>query len=135
MSKYLILLDTTCFALALLLLSIVWTTNIDLDPQIIATVLNGLTSSVSLMIGFTATVIAITFSKSEFRPLEDGNHIKGAITFLGLAGLLLVVAFFELLKDSNFQSALRFALSSLTIGVTVLFDFLGYLLDKMEKMK
>lgn len=112
---------------------LIWTTDISLETQFIPTIINGVSSSISLIVGFTATAISLTVSREEFKASQHKNRIIWTIILLILAILFLFFTYLELI-DAKYQSALRLAMSGLAISFCTLFDFLGFLCSKLEIM-
>lgn len=106
--------------------------DIVLDTQFVPTTLNGVTSSVSLIIGFTATILAIAVSKPQFR---DVSRIKAIIILLLFPIIFLMRAYVELLYYTNYELALKNAQIGLIVSFVILTDFLFFLIDRLDMLK
>lgn len=112
---------------------VIWNTNLLLETQFIPTVLNGVTTSISLIVGFTATTIAIMISKP-FKPVENKYRIGFTTVMLATPIFILFVTYFELM-NAEYQLALKYAMIGLIISFCTLVDFLTFLGSKLERME
>jgi len=99
----------------------IWVTNIILETQDILTILNGLTATMSIMIGFTATTIAIMSSKPDFTDRQRRLRILIIVAMLWPQFFTLTQTYLELLLHSAYELALRLAMTGLIISVITLF--------------
>lgn len=99
--------------------AIVWFTDIPLNPQYIPTILNGLVSSISILIGFTATVIAILFRKEQSK--SSRYEYEAMLMFLALGPVLLLTGmYFLLITEADLQFALKLAMINLLVAFFLL---------------
>ena len=99
-----------------------------LNPQDIPTILNGLMSSVSIMIGFTATIIALMFRRKGSE-LPQGLHLDVVIMLLGFVIVLIFNVYYYVIMKADFQSAIRVAFTALTLSYCILAHILYRLMN------
>ena len=134
MDKTQIFFDIFLFVLTLLFVIITWNTDIALEIQYIPTILNGLISAISIMMGFSATAFAIMFSRTDFKPLQNGIHTKAIITLLIFPIFLSFLTYMELLRYANFQRAFKFAAIGLIVSFSIFTEFFVLIIGILEKM-
>ena len=119
----------------ILILSLIptWAMDISLESHFVPTIINGISSSISLIVGFTATAIAITVSRPLFKHSQDTKRIIYTIIFLIPAIASLFLAYNELMR-AEFQLALKYGMTGLSISFVILFDFLAFLCSRLETM-
>ncbi len=102
-----------------------------IEPEYIPSILEGLTSSISIMIGFTATILAIMFQRSKLRlsPL----YLELVITAMMLSICVLFLTYFTLVMQGNFQQALRYGMFDLILTFCILTSLLNFLYIKIRE--
>jgi predicted membrane-bound spermidine synthase len=109
-----------------------WTLEIKLDTQTIPTSLNGLTSSISLIIGFTIALIAFVFSTFLENYYDYIRRIYFTIALLVSAASLLWTSYANLMVGS-YQTAFRVGMSALALSLVTLFDFLYFFASELRR--
>ena len=99
--------------------------DITLEPQYIPSILEGLTTSVSIMIGFTGTILAIMLQRKDLRLSRIYFHL--VVTLLIISACLLVLTYVSLVGEANFQKALRYAMLDLILSYCTLAGLLNFL--------
>jgi len=107
--------------------------DITLEPQHVPSILEGLTSSVSIMIGFTGTILAIMFQRKDFRP--SPIFLQIIITSLVISVCLLVLTYYSLVMMARFEEALRYAMLDLILTYCILLNLLNFLYARLEKQE
>lgn len=107
----------------------IWFSDITLESKYIPTILNGIVSSVSIIIGFTATAIAIMLRRTSFE-LPKELHLDDAIMALLFPISLILATYYSLLVDNDFQSAIRLAITSLVIS----FCIVSHIIIRLSRM-
>ena len=103
----------------------VWTGDISIETQYLPTIINGLTTSVAVMIGFGATCLTMMRA---YYPRKQTDAM--ACTFLLMMPIgLLSCAYIELVFLSDLKAALRLVMSSFISAVSVVFAVL-YMMAK-----
>ena len=133
MSKSQLFADILVLIFAFLFLLAIWNTDISIETQSIPTILNGLTSSISLIVGLTATVVTIAFSRS-FKLAQDWFRIGFTVVTLWLPIVLLCIAYLQLM-EVKYQLALKTAMIGLVISLSLLGEFLSFLYVKTQTME
>ena len=105
--------------MALAILSIVFVP-IGLDVQYLPTILNGLTTAVSVMIGFTVTILALIVRTQEFKAQFGAFSINLIAVLLILSFLLLFNTYWNLLAGADFHTALRIAMINLIVCLWII---------------
>ena len=117
--------------LTLLFLGSIRFTHISLETQFIPTIVNGITSSISIIVAFTLTAIAISISKS-FKLAQKETHIFTILFTLTIPIATVLLAYLELMQ-ANFYLALRYAMAGLFISVCVLVVILVFMIEAVER--
>ena len=105
-------------------------TPISLETQFIPTIVNGITSSISIIVAFTLTAIAISISKS-FKLAQKESHIFTVLFSLTIPIVMVLLAYLQLMQ-ANFYLALRYAMAGLVISVCVLVVILVFVIEAIE---
>jgi len=119
------IVDSSFTILAILFIIIDWTSEIKIEAQYIPTILNGITSSVALIVGFTVSSITLTITRKLPRPI--GATRLGITIFILLFSVLTVFIAYSRVFLSDFHYALKHAMMGLDISVIMLFDFIIFL--------
>lgn len=120
------ILELFLLFLGILLILSTWVDEIILETQFVPTIVNGLTSCIALIVGFTATSIAIGFSNPRFNLGENIGRIMVIMLVLTFSCGCLYNAYGAIMI-ARYYEALRYARTGLVIAILVLFDFLGFL--------
>ena len=103
----------------------VWNRDIAISPEQMPTVVNGLVSSISVVIGFTGALVIFTMSKD--RGKLGLSTFRSFLYIAGIgASLSLFWSLYNYVMDGNFTLAFRIAMVSLDIAAAVLVDFIYY---------
>lgn len=128
----------TIFEIALLLpgIFVVYytaTREISIKTDFVPTVINGLTSSISVIVAFTGALITLVLSGSifNFSASEKRTRIMPTIVMLGVPLALLWTSYSYLL-DANYDGALKVAMIGLLISLQVFMDFMGFLTSRFS---
>jgi len=113
---------------------LVLTRQLSVDTQLIPTIINGVTSSTSIVVAFTGALITLAFSKrSELR--QHSYRVALTMNLLAIAIAMVCTAYFGLMIG-QFQEALKASWVGLTISIVTFFDFLVFLIsDLLAKSK
>jgi hypothetical protein len=104
-----------------------------LDSSTIPTLVNGIASSTSIMVGFSGTIIALILGKAdEEHHLPTWLHVAITFAILGLlsGALLLFWAYLSLATGEDVQ-ALRFSLAGLECSFCTLFGLASIILEML----
>ena len=101
------------------------------DLQNVPEIINGLTSSVSIIVGFTATVFVIMLMRQELK-LSEFQFVL-VLFFLMLSVTLMVFAYTSLIIHNKPQDALRFAMINLFLSFSTFITLLFFLYTKIYK--
>jgi hypothetical protein len=123
------LADVTITVLTIFLLIAFWTTDVSIENQFIPTLVNGITSCISLIVGFTITAIAIAIS--QFKHPKDAGRIAITLILLMFPILSLFYAYGDLM-DREYFAALKFAMYALIIAAMTLYSFVVFLTLKLH---
>lgn len=110
----------------------VWTNKIELDPQLIPTILNGLTASISLIIAFTSTLVTFTFSKLIEKPYQHITRMFFTINFLVLTAALLWTTYANLMLGA-YENAFRVSMTALALSIAILMDFFSFSVSELAR--
>ena len=114
----------------ILAVSVIWITPINLELQYVPTIMNGLASSIGLMVGFTGVLITFTFSQRLLKSEEVTSRISWTLVILALSAFMLFAAYYTL-SDSRLHVALKCSLTGLSIAFGIFFDFIIFLNEKL----
>jgi hypothetical protein len=134
MDKY---LTFTIIVSAVVLLVTIWIgyfLPINIDAQHIPTLVNGITSSISVIVGFSGVIIGVMFRESE-NNREARMFLMFAVVALAvpLASLYTTYVFLTMNLDVNMPlMAVRYGLFGLLVGLFVLILVLLYTMKVME---
>ena len=103
-----------------------YTRQISIDSNLIPTVINGLVTSISLIIGFTAAIFTFTLSRQAER-VRFNRRQEWKIALLLFVPIALLVTLYDTLLSGDTVLALRFAMANLGIALAILADVLTYL--------
>jgi hypothetical protein len=124
------------FAVPLVLLSgifFVYTLNLSLDFQSVPTVISGLASSTSIVVGFSGTLIGFIFrgtGKKDELTFRLRAVIASAIVGLMFSAAFLFIAFMNLTM-SNYTGAVKVGLLGLLFSLCTFFGLALVMVDKM----
>lgn len=111
-----------------------WVTHVTLERDAIPTVINGLTSSISLIVGFTGAIITIVLTNPSFKRARSMVRIIITIITLALAiGVLWTT--YSCLINAEYDSALKVSMTGLLISLYILIDFLGFLSSQVFRSR
>lgn len=118
------------FSLSFLL--IMWTREITIETQFIPPVLNGITSSTSLFIGFIGTLVAVGVSTGGLKITQHKKQITFTLSSLSIAIMILFLAYFAVIIE-EYLGALKLAMTALVISLFLLMNFLDFLTSMLEE--
>jgi len=108
----------------------VWTTEMPIETHHIPTIVNGMTTCISLIVGFNLTALTILISKlSEYYP--ETTKIVDSAFLLAVPIIMLLTAYFGLVL-SEYQLALKFAFSGLDVAFLILLPSLVFFGKKLH---
>lgn len=125
MPKFQTLLDISSVFFVLVLPIFILHFEVSLETQFIATAINGMSSATGLIVGFTATAIAVSASQL-FKFTKHRFRVSYTAVALVYPALLLVTAY-TLLIWAEHHLAIRFALMALVVSCIILEDFMLFL--------
>ena len=134
MSKAQIIIDFVFAVQAFASMVIAFVSPVSLEPQFIPTIVNGITSSIGLVLGFTVTTIAITISQAPFKAVENKLRISFTLMLLVFSVLMLNLTY-TTLAGADLERAFRYAMIGLHISVFLLMDFIAFLTAKMVAVR
>ena len=134
MSKFQLFIDIISLVLTIIFSIRIGIMEISIEPQFIPTIINGLSSSVSLIVGFTVTAVIITISRQLFKPSQNKYRIVFTIVLLIQPIIILFFGYSHLMK-AKYQLALKYAMISLIFSFFILFDFVAFLCSELEIME
>jgi hypothetical protein len=131
---------TQVFDLLLFLLFIfvsisIWTYSISVASEIVPTVINGVTTSISLAVGFTVASIGIAVSNPTFqtsKTIEDKPRILLTMSLLIFAVGLLWSTYWQMLIIVDYQLAVRTSLTGLLLAISILIDFVTFIVWRLS---
>lgn len=129
-----VLFDIACVLLAIFGIVVSLTAEVSVEIQFLPTIINGIISSVSLMIGFILTSIALTITRSSLEPLKHRSRIVFTLILL-MYPIGTLFASFVLLALGEFQNAFRSAMVGFIGSMVLLLDYAVFLTNKLEAMK
>jgi len=105
---------------------------INLERSDIPSILEGLTSCISIMIGFTATIFAIMFQRNISRfSYRDISQILVSLMFpMGI----LVFVYFSLVLGMSLYDALKLATFDLVVTFLIFFYLLNFLYVRYKEV-
>ncbi len=124
------LTDITCVCFAIVISLAIWIAKISVETQSIPTVLNGIVSSISLIVGFNATAIAITITSPKIETYQDKTRLAVVIFALLLPISEIFLAYVTLFS-AHYHVALRHAMTGLTLSLGILWNFIQFLGQKL----
>jgi hypothetical protein len=93
----------------------------------IPSLINGMVTSISMIIGFSGAILVFTLSKQwEYLKLGSSRPIIYLVLFTLPLGLLWTV--YSYLLDGNFDGAIKVAMVDLSLASVILIDYLAYYL-------
>jgi hypothetical protein len=101
-----------------------------IETTYVPTIVNGVTSSISLIIVFTGILITQSSRKDSGLRSPSAERIIVTITFLGISACLLWSAYFSLVS-ADFYLALRDCMIGLAISVGTFVDFMLSILPQL----
>jgi hypothetical protein len=105
---------------------IIWTENIAISQENIPTLLNGMITSISMIIGFSGAIMVFTLSK-QWDNLQIGSvRPLVYVALVALPIVLLWTIYSQLFLNGDLVYAFRLGLLDLAIASSVLVDFIGY---------
>ena len=117
-SKYSLWVLEIGLPIALVLtLFVVWSADISIETQYAPTIINGLTTSVAVLIGFGATCSTVMWA---YYPQKQAKALVFVFVYIVPIAFLLI-AYVNLVFSSDFQRALRLVLSSFVFAFLILF--------------
>lgn len=117
---------------SLFFLLIMWTKEITIETQFIPPVLNGITSSTSLFIGFIGTLVAVGVSTGGLKITQHKKQITFTLSSLSIAIMILFFAYFAVIIE-EYLGALKLAMTALVISLFLLMNFLDFLTSMLEE--
>jgi hypothetical protein len=99
---------------------------ISLDLTYVPTVMNGIAAVVAILLGFTATGVAL---KRSYEQQDTDSHIWGLL-FLIFPILFLFIGYGALLFNSDFIAAVRLALISFGLAIVMFYVVLFSIMRK-----
>jgi hypothetical protein len=105
---------------------VILTENIAISPENIPTFLNGMVTSISMIIGFSGAIMVFTLSK-QWDSLKLGS--ARPVVYVALVGLpivLLWTIYSHLFLSGDLVYSFKLGLLDLAIASSVLVDFIGY---------
>jgi len=106
-----------------------WLNPINLKPDHIPSILEGLISSISIIVGFTGTILAIVLQSKDFK--LSRRDLSRALLLMMAPVVLLVVMYLHLVQYGNLQDALRIATSTLVVAFFIFFGLINFLYKKL----
>lgn len=131
-SEIQIVVDLFALIFAILLTYSILDTDITLCDQFIPTTLNGVTSCTSLIVGFTATAVAVTVS--QFKNPRDAPRITITILFLSVSIVLLFYAYAAIM-DKQYHLALKSGMIALVVSISTLIDLVFFFALKLRRFE
>lgn len=124
MRKSLIVLGLFFIIIWVLVVYAIWIEEISLNPQFMATAINGIATSTAVTVGFTTTSITFGFSNRIFDLKKDVVWLIVFLMSLMFSIASLYNAYQEL-GSSEFQTAYRYAMTGFTNAmITILASIL-----------
>lgn len=110
-------------------LFIVWFLEISIETQFIPTIINGMTSAVSLILAISSVSIALTSRSAVESGDVSSSYSRNFLTILMVPALTLLFAYVILL-EANYYLALKTAITSFVISLIILFLHITILKEK-----
>ena len=98
-----------------------------METQFILTVLNGITSSTSLLVGFAATLATFSVTIKTMKKPQHKKRISETIGSLTIPVLLLFMAYTLGIMSEDYDGALRFAMSGLVASFFLLLNLVDFI--------
>lgn len=111
---------------------IVMLTSDVVELQYIPSILGGLTSSVSIMIGFIATIIVLIIRKQDSKQLQE-FHLNAVVGLLIVPIFLIVITYYDLLAYADFQTSVKLAMINLVISYCIVVHLLYRLTEMIRR--
>lgn len=111
----------------------IFTTNSSVSNEMMPTIINGLTTSISLILGFTAATVGFTFSNPLFKNHEGSELYRYALRaeatmfLLGAVVFDLFLAYYTIFTSGDFQFAFKACLIGLLIAMCNLLNLLMFI--------
>jgi hypothetical protein len=97
-------------------LLLIWLLEIDVDPQLIPTIVNGSTTASVLIVSFMGILLTVGYSNKLWESNEMRNRLYFTIVLMSAILFMIQWTFYSYL-GSFFQKPLQFSLSALTVAV------------------
>lgn len=137
MPKWIILIVILNLLTGLGALILIWSGNITIERQFIPTIINGLATSTSIMVGFFATILTFMVTKQVGGYSISEFYFGLALIFMLFPLTILFMAYGILVVDAQPQKALRWAMTDLVVSFCLAFQvlvlYLGKLRDEAQK--
>ena len=108
-----------------------WATEISIETHHIPTIINGITTSIALIVGFNLTALTILISKLSEYYSETTRTIDCAFLF-GIP-IVMVMSAYLALMTVEYQLALKLAFTGLTTAFLILFPSLIFFGKKLRR--
>lgn len=100
----------------------IWTEEIKLEMGDIPTLLNGLISSISMITGFTGTIIALMYRQFS----EESGYVRFLLLFISLSLLFPIGSiergYYTLFTKGDYEGVLKESLTGLFVALFILFS-------------
>jgi len=103
---------------------------ITIDDQHIPSLINGITSATSILIGFSGVLLTLSFSNNILKLKTEKKYVQSLILVLGVSLFMLVVTYL-LMINNPFHSVIKASLTGLMTAMLAFFSIQTLILDKM----